>query len=273
LPGGKAWDSVCALAGPPAPMDMISAVIITKDEGRNIERCLESLAPVVDEIVVVDDFSTDDTVALCERHGARVVRERWRGFGAQKNLANGLAAHEYVLSIDADEALDPELQEAIRAAKAQGLRGAYAVSRLNSYYGRFIRHGFEYPDRKIRLFPRSGATWDEQPVHEQLRVDGARPGARLGGHLLHYTYLRVEEHVLKANRYTNLAAEGALARGGRPSLAKMVLGPVATFLRAYVLKRGFLDGLHGFVLAALHAHATFLKHVKLWDLHRERRLP
>jgi glycosyltransferase involved in cell wall biosynthesis len=252
-------------------MDAISAVVITRNESRNVERCLRSLAGVADEVVVVDDFSDDDTVAICERLGARVVQRPWLGFGPQKNLANGLARHEYVLSLDADEALDGELAEAIRAAKARGLAGAYELARLNWYYGKFLRHGLEYPDRKVRLFPRSRAAWDAQPVHEQLVLDASLAVTRLPGHLLHYTYRRLEEHVAKANRYTNLAAEAALARGKRPSLAKVLFSPLVTFLRAYVVKRGFLDGLHGFVLARLHAHATFLKHVKLWDLDRARR--
>jgi glycosyltransferase involved in cell wall biosynthesis len=250
-------------------MDPISAVLITKNESRNVERCLRSLEGVADEIVVVDDFSDDDTAAICERHGARVVRQRWLGFGPQKNHANGLARHDYVLSLDADEELDPELRAAIRAAKERGLTGAYEVARLNSYCGRFIRHGLEYPDRKVRLFPRSRASWDERPVHEQLRLAGGLAVTRLAGHLRHYTYRSVEDHVSKINRYSTLAADGALARGTRPSVAKMVLSPLATFLRAYVLKLGFLDGLHGFVLARLHAHARFLRHVKLWALYQD----
>jgi glycosyltransferase involved in cell wall biosynthesis len=252
-------------------MDRISAVLITKDEARNVERCLASLAPVVDEIVVVDGFSTDDTVARCERLGARVVQQAWIGFGPQKNLANGLARNEWILSVDADEALDPFLQRAIAEAKAAGLRGAYEIARLNWYYGRFVRHGLEYPDRKVRLFPRSKVSWNERLVHEGLRFAEPRPVTRLEGHLLHYTYARIEEHVAKANRYTSLAAEDALRRGLRPSLAKAILSPLAVLVKAYVLKRGFLDGLDGLVLAVLHANAAFLKQVKLWDLHRAAR--
>jgi glycosyltransferase involved in cell wall biosynthesis len=252
-------------------MDRISAVLITKDEARNVERCLASLAPVVDEIVVVDGFSTDDTVARCERLGARVVQQAWIGFGPQKNLANGLARNEWILSVDADEALDPFLQRAIAEAKAAGLRGAYEIARLNWYYGRFVRHGLEYPDRKVRLFPRSKVSWNESLVHEGLRFAEPLPITRLDGHLLHYTYARIEQHVAKANRYTSLAAEDALRRGLRPSLAKTILSPLAVLVKAYVLKRGFLDGLHGLVLAVLHANAAFLKQVKLWDLHRATR--
>jgi glycosyltransferase involved in cell wall biosynthesis len=252
-------------------MDRISAVLITKNEARNVERCLASLAPVVDEIVVVDDQSTDGTPALCEGLGARVVQQAWLGFGPQKNFANGLAQHDWILSIDADEALDPSLQASLTAAKARGLRGAYEVSRLNSYYGKFIRHGLEYPDRKIRLFPKAGSAWNGSLVHEALEFATPLPVTRLDGHLLHYTYARVEEHVAKANRYTTLAAEDAFRRGVSPSLGSLLGSPLAVFLKAYLLRRGLLDGLHGLVLAVLHANATFLKKAKLWDLHRASR--
>jgi glycosyltransferase involved in cell wall biosynthesis len=252
-------------------MDRISAVVITKNEARNVERCLASLAPVADEIVVVDDFSTDETAALCERLGARVVRQAWLGFGPQKNFANALARFPWILSVDADEALDPFLQRAIADAKAAGLSGAYELSRLNWYYGRFVRHGLEYPDRKVRLFPKGKASWNDSLVHEGLRFSEPLPVARLDGHLLHYTYARVEEHVAKANRYTTLAAEDAFRRGAPPSLARMLLSPLAVFLKSYLLKRGFLDGAHGLVLSAMHASAAFLKHAKLWDLHRAAR--
>src|SRR5512144_2730475 len=130
-------------------MDRISAVVITKNEARNVERCLASLSGVADEIVVVDDGSTDGTAAVCERLGARVLYQPWLGFGPQKNFANKSARHPWILSIDADEELDPALRRAVGDAKAAGLRGAYEVRRLNSYYGRFMRHGLEYPDRKV----------------------------------------------------------------------------------------------------------------------------
>jgi glycosyltransferase involved in cell wall biosynthesis len=252
-------------------MDRISAVIITKNEARNVERCLASLATVADEVIVVDDHSTDGTAELCARRGARVVQQAWLGFGPQKNFGNSLASHGWILSVDADEALDPDLQSAIAAAKTQGLRGAYEISRLNWYYGRFIRHGLEYPDRKIRLFPRAGAAWNESLVHEGLELAAPAEVTRLDGHLLHYTYARIEEHVAKANRYTSLAAEDAFQRGVSPSVASLLGSPLAVFLKSYLLKRGFLDGLHGLVLAILHANAAFLKKAKLWHLHRAAR--
>jgi glycosyltransferase involved in cell wall biosynthesis len=252
-------------------MDRITAVVITRNEARNVERCLASLAPVVDEILVVDEFSTDDTAGRCERLGARVVQHAWLGFGPQKNLGNAAASHAWILSIDADEALDPFLQRAIAEAKAKGLRGAYELSRLNWYYGRFLRHGLEYPDRKVRLFRRDEGRWDESLVHESLRFESPPALTRLAGHLLHYTYPRLEDHVAKANRYTSLAAQEAFRRGVRPSIAKLFLSPLVVLVKAYVLKAGFLDGLHGLVLAVLHAHAAFLKSAKLWDLHRAAR--
>src|SRR5512138_3114943 len=247
-------------------MDPISAVLIVKDEARNVERCLASLAPVVDEVVVVDAFSSDDTVARCERLGARVFRHAWSGFGPQKNFANSLARNEWILSVDADEALDPFLQRALAEAKRAGLSGAYEVARLNWYYGRFVRHGLEYPDRKVRLFPKGKVRWNESLVHEGLVYAEPLPVARLDGHLLHYTYATIEAHAGKANRYTTLAAEDALRRGARPSVAKMILSPLVVFVKSYLLKRGFLDGLHGLVLSVLHANAAFLKAAKLWDL-------
>jgi glycosyltransferase involved in cell wall biosynthesis len=254
-------------------MDRISVVVITKNEARNVGRCLASLAPVADEIVVVDDFSSDDTAALCERWGARVVRQAWLGFGPQKNLGNALARHEWILSVDADEALDPDLQRAIVRAKEAGLRGAYEISRLNWYYGRFVRHGLEYPEWKVRLFPRGRASWSDSLVHEELRLAEPLPVTRLEGHLLHYTYARLEEQILKANRYTSLAAEDAFRRGAPASVARMLLSPLAVLLKAYVVKRGFLDGVHGLVRAFVHAHTAFLKYAKLWDLHRAARAP
>lgn len=249
-------------------MDPISAVLIVKNEARNLERCLRAAARVADEIVVVDDGSDDGTPEIARRLGARVVQERWRGFGPQKNFANGVARHAYVLSLDADEVLDEELQAAILAAKARGLSGAYELSRLNWYYGRYLWHGNEYPDRKVRLFPKASATWSDDQVHERLLVAEGLPVTRLDGHLLHFTYRKIEEHVQKANRYTTLAAEEQRLRARRASAWKLVFGPLAVFFKAYVIKRGFLDGWHGFVLACLHANANLLKHAKVFDLER-----
>jgi glycosyltransferase involved in cell wall biosynthesis len=225
---------------------------------------------VADEIIVVDDFSSDDTVQLCRQEGAIVQQQSWLGFGPQKNLGIGMAAHDYILSLDADEALDEELKASIVAAKQKGLQGLYEFTRSNFYYGKFLRHGFEYPDFKIRLFPKMGVRWNDDKVHENLIVDNTLTTSRLKGHLLHYTYLFIHEHVSKANKYTSLAADNYKASGKKTSWFKIIFSPLFTFIQAFLFKRGFLDGKHGFVLAILHAHGTFLKYIKLWELNKNK---
>jgi glycosyltransferase involved in cell wall biosynthesis len=248
-------------------MNAITAVIITKNEERNIQRCLDSLKPVVEEIIVVDSNSTDHTVALCRQAGAKVIVQSWLGYGPQKNLGNNAASHDYILSIDADEALDEQLIKSILEEKSRGFQGIYQVSRFNYYYGKFIRHGADYPDKKIRLFNRTNTRWDEKDVHETLLIDPAQKTTLLKGHLLHYTYYRVEEHILKINYYTNLAAQDYFKRGKKASIFKIIFSPLNTFIQSYLLKRGFLNGLHGFILAIMHAYAAFARYVKLWELY------
>jgi glycosyltransferase involved in cell wall biosynthesis len=252
-------------------MNAITAVIITHNEARNIERCLSSLKTVADEIIVVDSFSTDNTVAICEKEGAIVKQQAWSGFGPQKNAGIQLARHEYILSLDADEALDDELKATILAAKKEGLQGVYDFTRLNFYYGKFLRHGVEYPDYKIRLFPKTIVRWNNELVHETLLVPANIPKTRLKGHLLHYTYFTIQEHVAKANKYTDLGAELNFKKGKRASWLKMIFGPPATFIQAFILKGGFLDGGHGFIVAIFHAYGTFMKYAKLWQLNNEKK--
>lgn len=250
-------------------MNSITAVIITHNEARNIERCLASLKTVADEIIVVDSFSTDDTVAICQREGAIVKQQAWLGFGPQKNTGIQLAQHDYILSLDADEALDSALKATILTAKMQGLQGVYDFTRLNYYYGKFLHHGHEYPDYKIRLFPKAIVRWNDELVHETLLVPPGLPKQRLKGHLLHYTYFTIEEHVAKANKYTDLGAKLNHQKGKKASWFKILFGPLATFIQAYIFKKGFLDGGHGFIVAVFHAYGTFMKYTKLWQLNNQ----
>lgn len=251
-------------------MHAISAVIITKNEERNIRSCLESLVDVADEIIVVDDFSTDKTVSICKEFNAKVISQHWMGFGDQKNTGNRAASHDFILSLDADEAMDDNLVTAIRNEKEKGLQGAYRLSRLNYFYGKFIRHGLEFPDKKIRLFNRTQAFWENQLVHETLHLPSQIMVTTLEGFLKHYTYYRFEDHVLKANKYTTLASLQYFQKGRKHSLLKILFSPVFTFIQAYIFKLGFLDGIHGFVLAIMNAHAAFVKYVKLWELRRNK---
>ena len=244
----------------------LSVVLITHNEARNIERCLISVKPVADEIIVIDSFSTDDTAALCRQHGAIVQQQTWQGFGPQKNLGIQAAQYEYILSVDADEALDATLQASILSEKAKGLHGVYDFTRLNYYYGKFLKHGVEYPDYKIRIFPKSNVQWNNELVHETLLVPPGITKTRLKGHLLHYTYFHIREHVAKANKYTDLGAALNKEQGKSASWFKILFSPLSSFIRAFVIKRGFLDGRHGFVVAIMHAYGTFLKYIKLWEI-------
>lgn len=252
----------------------ISATIITLDEESNLGRCLASLRGVADEVVVLDSGSRDRTEQIARKGGARFLAQPWLGYGPQKNAATDLAAHDWILSLDADEALSDELRASLLALKREGPRAeAYEVNRLNWYCGRFLRHSGWYPDRKVRLWRRGAARWSDATIHE---VVDAAPGARvarLRGDLLHYTCHTRAQHLRTIERFTTLSAE-ALAREGRAASAwKRVASPAAHFLRDYVLKLGFLDGVQGFHACRLSAYATWLKYDKLRRLREDARAP
>ena len=248
-------------------MQAISAVIITFNESRHIERAIRSVQDLADEILVIDSGSTDDTTTKAAALGATVIHQPWLGFGPQKNFGQSIARHDYILSLDADEALSTELQEAIQREKKNGLKGAYRLNRLNFYYGKYLRHGKEYPDWKIRLFNRSDIRWNDALVHEDLLGLEAVSVKALSGDLLHLTYYTVDEHLRKMNQYTSLAAEDAFKKGKKASWLKILGSPIAYFLSAYLIKGGFKDGAHGFFLAKMGAFGTFLKYMKLHSLH------
>ncbi len=242
----------------------ISAAIITLDEEENLGRCLASLRGVADEVVVVDSGSTDGTERIAREAGAIFVPQRWLGYGPQKNLAADRASHDWVLSLDADEALSQVLRESVLRVKAEGPRAdAYEVNRLNSYCGRFLRHSGWYPDRKVRLWRRGAARWAEATIHELVEpAPGARV-ARLEGDLLHYTIRDRAQHMKVIDKFTSLSAEALLREGRGGDAWKRFVSPAATFLRGYVLKAGFLDGRAGFDVCRLSAYATWLKYAKL----------
>ena len=189
----------------------ISAVIITKNEARNIERCLLSLRDIADEVIVVDSSSTDGTQDIARNLGARVVEMEWQGYAATKNAANDLATQDYILSLDADEALSDTLRSSLRklsqARHTNQLQGTYSFNRLAYYCGQPIRHAGWYPDRKMRLFPKGKARWEGAFVHEELVADSDLSNTHLEGDLLHYTYYTIAEHVARANKNSDLAAE------------------------------------------------------------------
>jgi glycosyltransferase involved in cell wall biosynthesis len=242
----------------------ISAAIITLDEEANLGRCLESLRDVADEVVVVDSGSTDGTERIAREGGAVFLHQPWLGYGPQKNLAAERASHEWILSLDADEALSDELRASISRLRSAGPRAdAYEMNRLNWYCGRFLRHSGWYPDRKVRLWKRGAARWADASIHELAEVAPGARVERLRGDLLHYTIADREQHLRTIEKFTTLSAQALLRDGKARHAWKRWVSPSVSFLRGYVLKAGFLDGKAGWDVCRLSAYATWLKYEKL----------
>jgi glycosyltransferase involved in cell wall biosynthesis len=238
----------------------ITATIITLNEERNIARAIESLR-CCDEIVLVDSGSVDRTVELAAKLGARVVESPWHGYATQKNYAAEQATHDWILSLDADEALSESLEAEIWTVKKKGPSyDAYTMPRLAQYLGRWILHSGWYPDRKIRLYHRAKAKWVGDFVHESVQVNG-RVG-HLESNLLHFTCESLSEHLKTMDRYTTLAAEELVSRKQKILLRNMILDPAWTFSRTYFFQRGYKDGLEGLTIAYMAAFYTFLKYAK-----------
>jgi glycosyltransferase involved in cell wall biosynthesis len=238
----------------------ITATIITLDEERNIARAIESLR-CADEILIVDSGSVDRTVELATNLGARVLEAGWRGYAGQKNLATGEAANDWILSLDADEALSESLEAEIWNLKKSGPEfDGYTVPRLARYLGRWIYHSGWYPDRKIRLYDRRKAKWVGDFVHESVEVQG-RLG-HLKGNLLHFTCESLSEHVKTLDRYTTLAAQELAAGKVKVPLTRLIADPAWAFLNTYILKGGFMDGPEGLTIAHMAAFYVFLKYSK-----------
>ena len=246
----------------------ISLCIITRNEEANLERCLRS-ASFADEIVVVDSESDDRTVDVARRLGARVVVEPFRGHVQQKARAVELASHRWVLCLDADEELSEALRREIERLhdSEPGPVAGYELPRKTHYLGAFIEHGGWWPEFRLRLFDRQAGGWTGHDPHDRVEVEGAVQ--RLQGPLYHYNYRDLRHHLDKVNSYTSIMAKGMLERGKRPSLAAALLRPPGRFLKMFVLKRGFLDGWRGFVVATIGAFYVFLKYAKLWELARQ----
>ncbi|HLJ77937.1 MAG TPA: glycosyltransferase family 2 protein [Acidobacteriaceae bacterium] len=246
----------------------VSVALITKNEEANLRRTLESVR-WASEIVVVDSGSTDRTAEIARECGAKFLVEPWRGFGAQKNFAIAHCTGEWVLSLDADEEVSPELAQEIQTLLAgKPDRDGYFLPRRNSFLGRWIRHGGYWPDPKLRLFRRGAAQFEERAVHETVQCSGAT--GRLRGHLLHHAYPTLESYIEHMNRYSTLGAGQALGRGKSsrgplPFLWNVVLNPAATFVYNYILRGGFLDGREGLLLHLYHSTYVSWKYAKAWE--------
>lgn len=247
-------------------MPALSVIIITYNEERNIGRCLESLGDLPDEVVVVDSFSTDATARICEAHGVRFVQHPFGGYIEQKNYALSLAIHPQVLSLDADEALSDELRHSLVDAKAYWPADGYTMNRLTNYCGQWIRHSGWYPDRKLRLFDRRLGYWGGTNPHDRLEMPDSARAMHLAGDLLHYSYYSVDEHLKRARKYAQIAAEAMHSKGQRSTYAHVVLSPVFKFFRNYLLKGGFLDGRAGWTICRIAALETYWKYSLLREI-------
>lgn len=242
----------------------ISLVVITLNEEDNIERCLKSVS-WVDDIVVLDSGSTDRTVELAKSLGARVFVEEWRGYRDQKARAVELAKNDWVLSLDADEALSVELSYEIYQLKDNNQlnKNGYESPRLSYHLGRWIHHGGWYPDKQLRFFDRNHCHWSEGQVHE--RVVGQNIG-QLQNPILHWTFRNLTEQIQTNNEYSSLAAKDLSERNKQFSVFMLVLKPVSKFVETFLWKRGFLDGLAGFIISVGAAYSMFLKWAKLYEM-------
>lgn len=241
----------------------LSVIIITKNEAAHIVECLSSVA-FADEIILVDSGSIDNTIALAEAAGATIIQTQdWPGFGPQKNRALHAACGEWVLSLDADERVTPELQqEIITAIYSTTPHVAFSLPRLSRFCGYFIRHSGWYPDRVIRLFHREAGVFSNALVHEKLLVKNGSIG-QLKNHLLHYSYGNDSDVLRKLELYSSLGAQQAFAAGKQSSLTKALVSSFAAFVKNYVIKRGFLDGRAGLMVAISAAESTYHKYLKL----------
>lgn len=243
----------------------ISAVIITYNEEDRLEGALKSLAGVASEVIVVDCHSTDGTVRIARRYTDRVFERAWTNFADQKNFGNEKAVHPWILSLDADERLSPELRkELLELRKSEPACDAFSMPRLVFYLGRWIRHSGWYPDRKIRLFRKSRAHWEGKYVHETLALQGTL--RKLNGPVHHFTYRNIAEHLARINKFSDLGAQKLYAEGRKCRWRHLFFLPFFRFVRAYIWRLGILDGFPGLVISVLTGTAAFARYAKLREI-------
>jgi glycosyltransferase involved in cell wall biosynthesis len=247
-------------------MPTLSVIIITRNETSNIRRALDSIR-FADEIIINDSGSTDGTIEIAQSYGCRIIQSEFAGFGAAKQTALAAAKSDWVLSLDADEEIDPILASTIKEAMTNADFNGYHLNRKSQFLGRWMLHSGWYPDYLPRLFRRSSGRFTGDNVHERIEIDG--PLGKLEGHILHYTDPDVEHYLEKLNRYTSLSADMLQAQGRQFKTLDVVFKPPATFVKMYILKSGFRDGIQGLLLALLSSFHVLCKYAKLWERQRQ----
>lgn len=249
-------------------MVKLSVVIITYNEEKNIERCLQSIKEIADEIVIVDSLSTDTTKEICSRFDVRFIEHAFEGYIEQKNFAASLASNDIVLSIDADEIPDKKLVESILSTKFNWDKDGYYFNRLTNYCGKWIRHGSWYPDRKLRLWNRTKGKWEGFNPHDHFEMKSGSKIGYLKGELLHFSYDSIQAHVSQFNKFTTLSAEAMYDAGRKASLIKIYLSPLISFLKGFFLRLAFLDGYYGIMICFFNSFASYIKYLKLRQLNK-----
>jgi len=250
-------------------MEKISATVITYNEEKNIGQCIDSLWLVADEIVILDSYSTDNTVSIARQKGAIVKQDLFLGHIEQKNKALGLTNYNYVLSLDADEMLSKKLAISILEEKKHFRYRAYFMNRYNNYCGQFIKHGLWYPNQKLRLFDKRVASWGGLNPHDKIELKEKNVTGFIKGDIIHYAYHSLNEHDKKNEKYSSIAAISLFERGKNIHWSKIFLSPAWSFFNGYFLRLGFLDGYYGFVIATKTAHQSYLKYQKLKHLQKQ----
>ena len=249
-------------------MPKISVIIITLNEEENIGRCIDSVKDVADEIVVVDSYSTDKTEEIVKRKGAKVILNKFEDYVKQHEFANKQVSYDHILTLDADEALSDELKESMINVKKYWQHDGYSMNRKTKYCDKWINHSGWYPDIKLRLYDRRKGKWTGEKIHEKFSLMEGCTKGYMKGDILHYSFNSITQHVNQANKFTDLTAQAAYENGKKSTNFKIFFNPIVKFIRDYFFNLGFLDGYYGFVVCQISANATFLKYVKLKQLHK-----
>jgi glycosyltransferase involved in cell wall biosynthesis len=248
----------------------ISATVITFNEEKNIQRCLESLEGIVEEVIIVDSFSTDNTKKICEKFNIKFYEREFIGYSNQKNWAIEKAKYDIILAIDADEALDIKLKKSISNIKDKWKLNGYYFNRKTNYCGQWINFSGWYPNKQLRLFNKNKGSWNDNLVHEKVNFYKKTKIGYLNGNLLHYSFRSRKQHLQQIDRFSELKAEMLSRDGKNTNIIKIIFSPIIKFFSSFILKLGFLDGYCGFIICLFSAYSKYLCHIKLISKNNEK---